>query len=220
MNGEAWLEAEFAIRSPPPVSRERFHTRGLLNPSPSLSPSREGREKKGNSLFSVGVGLRGRGGSSQMVKAGLKMDQQRNIVKVASPGDPPAGRVCQRRGFPEAAKPSSRPITCASFSSRASIAASPATSPAAPHGRSAPLALTAPPTHRWAHPLRDPGFLGVVVFTRTSGRGAIGRGWSKASALQALVPLRLSPLSMVITSRRSKAAWNQAVFSFIFLFLT
>ena len=36
---KAWLEAEFGIRSPPPVSRERFHTRGLLNPSPSLSPA-------------------------------------------------------------------------------------------------------------------------------------------------------------------------------------
>lgn len=120
---------------------------------------------------------------------GLKMGRRRRVrknVNVVRPGDPPAGRVCQRRRFWEAGKDCS--LTCASFS-RVSIAAR------SRHFSKSYLGQKCPALSEgcWSRPLGGQGFLGVVVFTRTPGSEPLGKA---APRLQYCKPvLATSPVS-------------------------
>ena len=111
------------------------------------------------------------GGLGRMAKAVLKMDREstgRKKVNMERPGDPPAAKMCQRRRFPGSHKSRLPPhhlrlLLLRRLHSRRSRHFSRSRSRekfAARSGGPAHTPLVPPP-------LLVPGFLGVVVFTRT-----------------------------------------------------
>lgn len=122
------------------------------------------------------------------------MEQQSRKEEKSKHGAPrtsAGGESVSKMPFPGGHKSPLPPITCASFSSCASIAAAPATSREVPRGRSSQLALKGPPTRRWSRP-PEPGISGSCSFYEDSGLRVLGQSWSKAPAPRASsrLPLR------------------------------